>query len=126
MSEFVEILEGQITEARSARSSTPSLDSARKVIRKRQLVPLERPPMADMATADLEDLPMPSEPVEEEPQGGKLWEPDPDVRRSVQHIPTADPQRDYCLMDLIMEPPRKKLEPTLFTYYDFLVARGEV
>jgi hypothetical protein len=125
MTEFVDILEGQITEARSARASTPTPDSARKIIRKRQLLPLEPEPMGASGT-DLEELPTPSARPEEAVQGGKLWEPDEEMRASVQQIPPADPRGDYCLMDLIMEPPRKKLEPTLFTYYDFLVARGEV
>jgi hypothetical protein len=52
----------------------------------------------------------------------KLWNPDADLEKSIQDIPADDAWRDYCLMDLIMAPPPKKLEPTLFTDYDFLVA----
>ena len=36
------------------------------------------------------------------------------------------PEKKPCLFDLVMQPPKKELKPTLFTYFDKLMQMGEV
>lgn len=76
------------------------------------------PPLAETSPAS-------PEPPKPEPKGGALWGPPPDADSIPQ--PPPQPREGKCLMDLIMEePPQKQLKPTLFTYFDHLMANGEV
>jgi hypothetical protein len=121
MSDFAELLAGQIAEQRKSqpRPFSASDSETRRLIRKRQIA----------TQNDLEPLPIPEEPPEE-PDGGALWnEPKnaAELRELAKSIPPRQPPPPgTCLMDLIMAPEPKPLVPTLFTYFDTLVARGEV
>jgi hypothetical protein len=148
--DLVQLLEGQIDEARRTRPVT-LCGTPRRVIRKRQLVPLAPDPSADTdpspPPAGTEAEPPPAvtdanpqrsetvtdpaepDPDPEPPSGGSLWGEAPDaaaLRLSARQVPTADPPADYCLMDLIMDPPTRKLQRTHFTYFDLLMEMGEV
>lgn len=64
--------------------------------------------------------------------GGALWDAPKefqDIRSSMKKLP--QPQQlqtgnKPCLFDLVMQPPKKELQPTLFTYFDKLMQMGEV
>ena len=140
MTNFVDILEEQIDEERKTRPKTPISESDSKMIRKKELIPLK----ADMEI-QLDEIP--AEPVKvhppaappsgnrspkrgEEPKGGALWgtpEQQQEMQKSMEKAQTPDPPKGKCLMDLIMEPePKRPKKPTLFTYFDHLMANGEV
>lgn len=147
MSQFVDILEGQIDEARKTRPRTPATDSdSRKIIQKKKMIPLK----ADMEIQS-DEIPTPEEepkkvhPPADPPQtrrspqkrvepvyvekGGMLWgtpEENAEIRKSMTMTKPKAEGEGTCLMDLIMAPPPKELKPTLFTYFDKLMANGEV
>lgn len=156
MSNFVDILEGQIDEDRKARPKTPvSEGDGKNMIQKKTMVPLRV------------DMEIQSEEVPEgQSQGGALWGPNPNMEEveasrpggggalwgprmdekekspekpqveqkggalwgtpAAEAQPKPAPAEGKCLMDLIMEPPPQPLKPTLFTYFDKLMANGEV
>lgn len=63
--------------------------------------------------------------------GGALWDAPKefqDIRSSMKSLPKApqQPEKKPCLFDLVMQPPKKELQPTLFTYFDKLMQMGEV
>ncbi|OHT03181.1 hypothetical protein TRFO_06867 [Tritrichomonas foetus] len=73
--------------------------------------------------------------VEEPKQtGGALWSAPKeleDIRSSMKELPHPPPEeknekKGPSLFDLVMEPPKKELQPTLFTYFDKLMSMGEV
>lgn len=151
MSNFVEILEGQIDDDRKTRLKSSGMDGdSKKMIQKKKMVPLR----ADMEIQSDEPTEGPQSethsgalcqnsitPSDSPNSGGALWGPPsqaPHPQSSEQtgaalwRSPASqppnkqNPSEGKCLMDLIMEPPPKPLKPTLFTYFDKLMANGEV
>ena len=151
MSNFVEILEGQIDEERKSRLKSPGIEGdSKKMIQKKKMVPLR----ADMEIQSDEPTEgsqpethcgascQNSTATSEQPtSGGALWgppvqaPPPPSTEKTGGALwgsPASEPPNKQnpsegkCLMDLIMEPPPKPLKPTLFTYFDKLMSNGEV
>lgn len=63
--------------------------------------------------------------------GGALWDAPKeyqDIRASMTKPLHQEPKQEEapCLFDLVMQPPKPPLKPTLFTYFDKLMQMGEV
>lgn len=115
----IEILKKQLTKEKMPRptSSSDNKNSQSKIVQKRKLVEID----------------LPTEPIiaEIEPnkveKGGNLWNPPgnaDELRQSYQNaIEIMRRKENQSLFEMAMENPKKKLEPTLFTYYDILMEK---
>lgn len=96
-----------------------------------------RPKLSTMSTDPINPEPIENDQINE-PQkqqtGGALWDAPKefqDIRSSMKSLPQQQqqqqqPEKKPCLFDLVMQPPKKELKPTLFTYFDKLMQMGEV
>ena len=131
MSEYISILQEQIEEERKASHSAPhsASNSSRKIVQKKQLIPLEEPEKKETEVQFEENISLKTEEKNEEMNntGGALWgnaEQIEEATASIQKGKQEQTQESKCLFDMIMEPPPKELKPTLFTYYDILMQDG--
>ena len=147
MADFVDILKEQVEEGRKTAPSSRH-DKNRNMIQKKKLIPLEEPETSEMeiqveskivsentkyADQGISHEENENEVIDEPetpPHGGALWNPPQEFERiheSMKEIPKHDAKtKKPSLFDLVMEPPKKELEPTLFTYFDKLMQMGEV
>lgn len=99
-----------------------------------QISQKNRPQLSTMSTD-----PMPTDITEnnqedvaqDPPKGGALWDAPKDlqdIRSSMKSLPQKQPppENKPSFFDMVMQPPKKELQPTLFTYFDKLMQMGEV